>query len=157
MPGDLNYISSRYIFSWSLVSLKKYKGQKLNNLMWLHMTGQFMSIFLWIQIFWEILVYWLPIMPANTLNVDSYCGRNLLYILQLLIWLIFCFIDIHEHQSQAQVSTKWQFLFVLLHSNPYISIMYILEQNLGLKAHTTCMTYSYYISFLLVCGHCPLN
>ena len=44
MSGDLNYIFPRYVFSLSFVSLKKYTQQKLNNLMWLRMAGEFMSI-----------------------------------------------------------------------------------------------------------------
>ena len=39
MSGDLNYVSSRYAFILSFVSLTKCAGQKLNNLMWLRMAG----------------------------------------------------------------------------------------------------------------------
>ena len=45
MAGYLNYISSRYVFISYFVSLKNYAGRKLNNLMWLRMVGEFMSIY----------------------------------------------------------------------------------------------------------------
>ena len=45
MTEYLKYISSRYVLISSFVSLKKYAGQKLNNLMWLRMAGEFMSIY----------------------------------------------------------------------------------------------------------------
>ena len=45
MAGYLNYISSRYVSISYFVSLKNYAGQKLNNLMWLSMAGEFMSIY----------------------------------------------------------------------------------------------------------------
>ena len=38
MAGYRNYISCRYGFISSFVSLIKYVGQKLNNLMWLRMA-----------------------------------------------------------------------------------------------------------------------
>ena len=45
MAVYLNYISYRYIFIYSFVSLTNYMGQKLNNLMCLRMAGEFMSIY----------------------------------------------------------------------------------------------------------------
>ena len=45
MAGDQNYILSRYIFSLSFVSLKEYARIKPNNLIWLHMTREFMSVY----------------------------------------------------------------------------------------------------------------
>ena len=39
MAGYRNYISSRYVFISSFVSLIKYAGRQLNNLMWLRMAG----------------------------------------------------------------------------------------------------------------------
>ena len=39
MAVYLNYISSTYVFISSLVSLEKYAGRKLNNLMWIRMEG----------------------------------------------------------------------------------------------------------------------
>ena len=45
MAEYLNYTSSKYVFSSSLVSLTKYVGQNLNNLIWLCMAGEFMSIY----------------------------------------------------------------------------------------------------------------
>ena len=46
MAGYLNYLSSRYVFMSSFVSVTKYAGRKLNTLMWLRMAGEFMSIYL---------------------------------------------------------------------------------------------------------------
>ena len=46
MAGYRKYISYIYIFISSFISLTKYAGQKLNTLMWLRMTGEFMSIYL---------------------------------------------------------------------------------------------------------------
>ena len=48
-------------------------------------------------------------------------------------------------------------LFILLRSNPYISNFYILNPNPRLSYHTVGVTYSDYISLLLVCGDCPLT
>ena len=44
MAGYRNYISSTNVFISYFVSLTKYTGRKLNNLMWLRMAGDFMSI-----------------------------------------------------------------------------------------------------------------
>ena len=46
MAGYLNYISFRYVFITSFVSLTKYAGRKLNNLMWLRMAGEFISTYI---------------------------------------------------------------------------------------------------------------
>ena len=48
MAGYLKYISYRYVFISSFVSLKKYAGRKLNTLMWLRMAGEFMSTYLFV-------------------------------------------------------------------------------------------------------------
>ena len=45
MAVYLNYISYRYLSISSFVSLRKYAGQKLNNMVWLRMAGEFMSIY----------------------------------------------------------------------------------------------------------------
>ena len=45
MTGDLNCISSRYVFILSYVSLKKLREKKMNNLMWLRMARELMSIY----------------------------------------------------------------------------------------------------------------
>ena len=44
MAGYIKYISYRYIFISSFVSLTKYAGQKLNTLMWLCIAGDLISI-----------------------------------------------------------------------------------------------------------------
>ena len=43
MEGYRKYISYRYVFISSFLSLKKYAGQKMNTLMWLRMAEEFMS------------------------------------------------------------------------------------------------------------------
>ena len=45
----------------------------------------------------------------------------------------------------------------LLRSNQYVSNQYILEQNLRLSSYTVGVTYSDYISLLIVCGDFPLT
>ena len=45
----------------------------------------------------------------------------------------------------------------LLRTNQYISNQYILDRNPRLSSYTISMTYSDYISLLLVCGDCPLT
>ena len=45
----------------------------------------------------------------------------------------------------------------LLHSNQYFSNQYILDQNLRLSSYRIGVTYSDYISIILLCGDCPLN
>ena len=52
MAGYLKYISSRYVFISSFVSLTNYVGQKLNNMMWLRIAGEFMPISIfWVRLF----------------------------------------------------------------------------------------------------------
>ena len=52
MEEDLNYIPFRYVFNLSFISRKNYAGQKLNNLMWLRMAIEFISVFfLWLRLF----------------------------------------------------------------------------------------------------------
>ena len=46
MAGYLNSISFTYVFISSFVSLTDSADQKLNNLMWLSMAGEFMSTYL---------------------------------------------------------------------------------------------------------------
>ena len=50
--------------------------------------------------------------PGFQWNVDTYGGRSHLYILQVCIWLTYCFIDIHDGWAQSQVSSKVQLLFM---------------------------------------------
>ena len=45
----------------------------------------------------------------------------------------------------------------LLRSNQYVSNQYILDRNPRLSYYTIGVTYSDYISLLLVCGDCPLT
>ena len=45
----------------------------------------------------------------------------------------------------------------LLRSDQYVSNQYILDQNPRLSSYTIGLTYSDYISLLLVCGDCPLT
>ena len=52
MAEYLNHLSSPYLYSYSLVSLTKYAGQKLNTLMRLRMAGEFMSTFFLHTIIW---------------------------------------------------------------------------------------------------------
>ena len=48
-------------------------------------------------------------------------------------------------------------LFYLLRSNQYVSNQYIMDQNPSLSSYTIGVTYSDYISLLLVCGDFPLT
>ena len=41
----INYLSSTYVFIFSLVSLTKYAGPKVKTVMWLRMAGKFMSTY----------------------------------------------------------------------------------------------------------------
>ena len=45
----------------------------------------------------------------------------------------------------------------LLCSNQHVSNQYILDRNTRLSSYTIGVTYSDYISLLLVCGDCPLT
>ena len=45
----------------------------------------------------------------------------------------------------------------LLRSNQYVSNQYILDRNPRLSSYTIGVTYSDYISLLLICGNCPLT
>ena len=45
----------------------------------------------------------------------------------------------------------------LLRSDQYVSNQYILDRNPRLSSYTIGVTYSDYISFLLVCGDCPFT
>ena len=46
MAGYRKYISCRYAFISSFVSLTKYEGQNLNTLVWLRMAGELISTYL---------------------------------------------------------------------------------------------------------------
>ena len=52
---------------------------------------------------------------------------------------------------------KRNFLFILLRSNPYISNLYILDQNPRLSSHIIGVKSSDYISLILICGDLPLT
>ena len=116
------YISYRYVFISSLVSLTKYAGRKLNSLMWLRMAGEFMST----------------------------------YFLRTVIWIM-----THLLTTDNRPGFQWNvdtYTFVyLLRSNQYVSNQYILDRNPRLSYYTIGVTYSDYISILLVCGDCPLT
>ena len=94
--------------------------------------------------------------PDLQWNAGTYSGISHLYFLQLCIFPISCFVDIHEHQAQSWVSSKLHLLFRLLCLNSYLSNLYILDQNSKLTSHTICVLYLDYIS-LLVCGNFPLT
>ena len=49
------------------------------------------------------------------------------------------------------------FFGYLLRSDQYVSNHYILDRNSRLLSYTIGVTYSDYISLLLVCGDCPLT
>ena len=87
-------------------------------------------------------------------NVDMYAGISHIYLLQLWIWIIYCFIDRHDLRAQSGVSSKRQILFILLRS---ISYLYILDLNPRLSSHMIGVRYSDYISFLIVCGNFPFT
>ena len=91
--------------------------------------------------------------PLLQWNVDVYCKRSHLYLLQLCTWIIFCLFDIHDRLAHSWVSSKGHILFILLCSNPYISNLYILDQNPRLLSHTIGVTYSDYILLLLICEY----
>ena len=52
MAGYLNYISSTYVFISPFVSLTKYAGRKIKNLMWLRMSGELMSTYFSGTVIW---------------------------------------------------------------------------------------------------------
>ena len=52
--GYLNYISPRYVFIYSFVKLTKYAEQKMNNMMWLRMAVELMSILFTGTVSWII-------------------------------------------------------------------------------------------------------
>ena len=93
---------------------EKYAGRKLNNLMWLRMAGEFMSICIFLGTVICLMSHLLTadIRPGFQLNVDKYGKRSHIYLFQLCIWLIYCLIGIHDGRAQSQVSSKRQFLFI---------------------------------------------
>ena len=50
--------------------------------------------------------------PGFQWNVDMYGGRSHIYLQQLCIWLIYCFIEINDGQAQSRVSSKGHLLFI---------------------------------------------
>ena len=126
--------------------------------MWIHIVVKFMYIYNFIDTFIWIVFHFLndDNRPYFQQKVYRYGGISHPYLLQLCIWLIF-FIGVHDCWAQSQLSSKVQILFVLLRSNPYISNLYILNQNSRLPYHTICVTHFFYISLLLGCSDCSLT
>ena len=116
MAGYINYISSRYIFISSFVSLTKYAGRKLENLMWLRMAGYlnciscryvFISYFvsltkyagqklnnlMWICMVGEFMSIYFFRVRFEKSTVSTYCGMSKLYIIHIHFYLFFLFTE----------------------------------------------------------------
>ena len=113
MAGYINYISFTYIFTSYFFSMANYAGQ--NWTIWCGYVWRDNScpyIFLG-TIIW-LMSHFLSAdnRPGFHWNVDNYGGRSHLYLLKLWIWIIYCFIDIHDVRAQSQVPSKGQLLFI---------------------------------------------
>ena len=141
MAVDPNYISSRYIFRFSLVSLKMFEGRQPNNLLWLHMVGEFMSIFFTDTIIWKMFCFLTAEnKPAFQKNVDMHGGRSHLYLLQVCIWLIFCFIDIHDFLIIITgVTKRTAFVYFITFKYIYnIKSVYFVPKPKAIISHNWC-------------------
>ena len=85
-------------------------------------------------------------------NMDTYGGISILYIVQLYIWILFSFIDSHDLWGQSRVSSKVKLVFLLFYLNPFISNMYIMDQNSSLPiSHDLCYVLWLYFTSYHMC------
>ena len=73
-----------------------------------------------------------------------------------VIWLMSHILTADNRPGFQWNVDSYAFVY-LLRTNQYVSNKYILDWNPRLSSYTIGVTYSYYISLLLVCGDCPLT
>ena len=127
--------------------------------MWIRMSVEVMSVYCFMDtsIWFLFCIVTTDSRPDFQWNMDTFDGRRMIYLLQLCIWIIFCFIDSRDIWVQSQVSLKAQLLFIFFCSNPYISKFYSIDLNSRLPPHTIYVVYLDYILPLLLCVHFPLT
>ena len=114
MAGYRKYISYRYVFISSFVSLTKYAGRKLNTRMWLRMAGEFMSIYFFgnglnSQLWLRTAVYrnYLSstyVFISSFISLKKYAGRKLNTVMWLRMAGEFISTYIHAYGYLANVS-----------------------------------------------------
>ena len=159
MTGDLNYISSRYVYSSSFISLEKCVGGELNNLVWPRLARRIrVYIFFTGAIIWLMFCFFTAREQARvSLKIDLHGGRRS-SISSTVMYLdyIFCFIGSHERRAQSWVSSK-RTAFILFY---YVQIhVYLKSVHSGPEIqgyHLTQLGVPYlgsYIFFPLICGN----
>ena len=78
------------------------------------------------------------------------------YFLRTVIWIMYYLLTTDNRPGFQWNMDTYDFVY-LLHTNQYDSNQYVLDRNPRLSSYTIGMTYSDYISLLLVCGDFQLN
>ena len=87
----------------------------------------------------------------------TYGGISKLYTIHMRIYLLFSFTDKVRGTKTEQSDVDTYGGIIHVYTDQYVSNLYILEQNPKLSSYTIGVTYSDYISLLLLCGDCPLT
>ena len=138
-----------FLFGLYIVSPTAYEGQKMKNPKGINMEEEVM----YINIFYRCIYL------AYVLFQDSWYHASLsvkcvevIYTFYIYIFGLYFFsFTAITHENNHECHRKDR-LFL----NPYISNMYILDQNSRLPSHRIFDTYLVYISLLLVCAYLPL-
>ena len=78
------------------------------------------------------------------------------YFSRTVIWLMSRLLTADNRPGFLWNLNTYAFVYLLC-SDQYVSNNYILDQNPRLSSYTIGVTYSYYISLLIVWGNCPLT
>ena len=90
-------------------------------------------------------------------TVATYGGVSKLYTIQISFYLLFCFTEKVRGTKTEQSYVTMYVRRIHVYTDQYISNLCILDQNPRLSSYTIGVTYSEYISLLLVCGDFPLT
>ena len=144
------------------------------------MAGEFMSIHIFGYAFssqlWLRMTGYLNYLSSTYVFISSfvslkkYVGRNwtlwcgyvwqesscLHIFTRTVIWMMSYLLTANNRPEFLWGVGSYAFVY-LLRSNQYISNQYILDWNLRLSSYTIGVTYSDYISLLILCGNFPLT
>ena len=149
MAGYLNYISSRYVFIASFVSLTKYAWQKLSDLMWLRMAGNLGLYILTGTIIW-IMSCFLTAKnrPVFQWSVYTYVGRSHLYLLQLCIWLIFTMsLTSINAKHNHQFYQKYRFCLFIIFIYICLKSVHYRPKSKAIISHYLCDLLGLYFAY----------
>ena len=90
-------------------------------------------------------------------TVATYGGISKLYTIQIRFYLLFSFTDKVCGTKTEKYDVDKYGGRIHVYTYQYVSNMYILDRNTRLSSYMIGVTYSDYISLLLVCGDFPLT